>query len=480
MNYRLIIFILSIILKFEALFLLPPALVGVFYGEHRNALVFLCVSALCGFLGLLLSMLGKQNALLHTREGFLAVSSGWIIMSVFGCLPFIFTGDIPSFTNALFETVSGFTTTGSSILTDVEAMSKSCLFWRSLTHWIGGMGVFVFIMALLPMMGGSTMNLMKAESTGPSVGKLVPKVKDTAKILYGIYIFMTILLTIILLFLGMNLFEALTLTFGTVGTGGFGLLNTSIGSYSHAVQYTIGIFMILSGINYSAYFCILCGKIKDAFKLEEVRAYLGVILFSILLITFNIVPIYGNIADAFRYSFFQVSSMITSTGYATADFDTWPALSKTVIVLIMFMGARAGSTGGGIKVSRIMILLKTIKKELSIMLHPQLVKKIKMDGRLVPHETVRATNVFFILYFITPGSSLLLISFDGYDFTTNFTAVLTTLSNMGPGLSHIGPTMNFSAFSSLSKYVLIFDMLAGRLELFPMFLLLLPSSWKKY
>ena len=480
MNYRLIIYILSIILKFEAIFLLPPALVGTCYGEYRNSIVFLGVSLLCGVLGLFLSKIGKQSTLLHTKEGFLAVSSGWIVMSVFGCLPFVFTGDIPSFTDALFETVSGFTTTGSSILTNVEAMSKSCLFWRSFTHWIGGMGVFVFLMALLPMMGGSTMNLMKAESTGPSVGKLVPKVKDTAKILYGIYIFMTILLTIILLFLGMNLFEALTLTFGTVGTGGFGILNSSIGSYSDAVQYTIAIFMLLSGINYSAYFCILSGRLKDAFKLEEVRVYLGVIFASVLIICINIFHIYGNIADTFRYAFFQVSSMITSTGYATADFDTWPALSKTIIILIMFMGACAGSTGGGIKVSRIMILLKTIKKELSIMLHPQLVKKIKMEGRLVPHETVRATNVFFILYFVTFGFSMLVISLDGFDFATNFSSVLTMLSNMGPGISQVGPSMNFSIFSPLSKYVLIFDMLAGRLELFPMFLLLLPSSWKKY
>ena len=480
MNYRLIVFILSIILKFEALFLLLPAIVGVCYGEYYNSLIFVGVAVLCAILGIIFTKLGKKDALLHTREGFLAVSAGWIVMSVFGCLPFIFTGDIPSFTDALFETVSGFTTTGSSILTDVEKLSHSCLFWRSLTHWIGGMGVFVFLMALLPMMGGSTMNLMKAESTGPSVGKLVPKVKDTAKILYGIYIFMTILLTIILLLLDMNLFEALTLTFGTVGTGGFGIVNSSIGGYSNAVQYTIAIFMLLSGINYTAYFCILSGKLKDALSLEEVRCYLGIVAASVLLICVNIYHIYGNIADTFRLAFFQVSSMVTSTGYATADFDTWPAFSKTIIILLMFVGACAGSTGGGIKLSRIMILIKTIKKELSIMLHPQLVKKIKMDGHLVPHETVRATNVFFILYFITFGFSMLIISLDGFDFATNFSSVLTMLSNMGPGISKVGPSLNFSIFSPISKYVLIFDMLAGRLELFPMFLLLLPSSWKKY
>ena len=480
MNYQLIIYILSIILKFEALFLLPPAIVGVCYGEYRNALIFLGVAALCGLLGLFLSGFGKQNATLHTREGFLAVSSGWIIMSLFGCLPFILTGDISNFTDALFETVSGLTTTGSSILTDVEAMSKSCLFWRSLTHWIGGMGVFVFIMALLPMMGGSTMNLMKAESTGPSVGKLVPKVKDTAKILYAIYIGLTILLTVILLCLGLNIFEALTLTFGTVGTGGFGILNSSIASYTPAVQYVLAIFMLLSGINYGAYFCILSGKIKDAFRLEEVRCYLGLMLASVIFIAANIYHIYGNLADTIRHSFFQVSSLITSTGFATVDYDTWPAFAKTILILLMFIGACAGSTGGGIKVSRIMILFKTIKKELAIMLHPQLVKKIKMDGRNIPHETVRATNVFFILYFVTFAVSLLIVSLDGFDFTTNFTGVLTTLSNMGPGLSQIGPSLNLSIFSPLSKYVLIFDMLAGRLELFPMFLLLLPSSWKKY
>ena len=480
MNYRLIVFIISIILRFEALFLLPPAIVGVCYGEYRNSLIFVAVAFACLILGILTSFIGKKDAHLHTREGFLAVSSGWIVMSLFGCLPFLLTGDIPSFTDALFETVSGFTTTGSSILTNIEAMSYSCLFWRSFTHWIGGMGVFVFLMALLPMMGGSTMNLMKAESTGPSVGKLVPKVKDTAKILYGIYIFLTILLILLLLFMGLSPFEAFTLTFGTVGTGGFGVLNSSIGSYSAAVQYTIAIFMIISGINYMAFFLLLSGKIKDALSLEEVRTYLGIIVASVVLICVNIYHIYGNVETTFRHAFFHVASLITSTGFATVDYDLWPSFSKTIIVLLMFTGACAGSTGGGIKVSRIMILFKTIKKELSIMLHPQLVKKIKVDGHLVPHDTVRATNVFFILYFVTFGFSLLVISLDGLDFTTNFTSVLTMLSNMGPGLSKVGPSLNFSCFGTLSKYVLIFDMLAGRLELFPMFLLLLPSSWKKY
>lgn len=480
MNYRLIVFIISIILKFEALFLLPPAIVGVCYGEYRNSLIFVGLSLFCLLLGVLSSCIGKKDSHLHTREGFLAVSAGWIVMSLFGCLPFLLTGEISSFTDALFETVSGFTTTGASILTNVEAMSYSCLFWRSFTHWIGGMGVFVFLMALLPMMGGSTMNLMKAESTGPSVGKLVPKVKDTAKILYSIYIFLTVLLTVLLLFSGLTLFEALTLTFGTVGTGGFGILNSSIGSYNIAVQYIITIFMILSGVNYMAFFLILSGKIKDALSLEEVRTYLSIICISVILICSNIYHIYGNLEVSFRHAFFQVASLMTSTGFATVDYDIWPSFSKTIIVLLMFVGACAGSTGGGIKVSRIMILFKTIKKELSIMLHPKLVKKIKVDGHLVPHDTVRATNVFFILYFMTFGLSLLVISLDGLDFTTNFTSVLSMLSNIGPGLSQVGPAMNFSCYGTLSKYVLIFDMLAGRLELFPMFLLLLPSSWKKY
>ena len=470
----------SIIKKygFESAFLVLPALVGLIYREHASV-SYLAVAVLCLILGVLLTHKKPRSTNLYTREGFVAVALSWIIMSIFGAIPFVLTGDIPFYVDALFETISGFTTTGSSILTDVESISKASLFWRSFSHWIGGMGVFVFIMAILPMMGGSTMNLMKAESPGPSVSKLVPHVKDTAKILYGIYIAITICEATILRALGMPLFDSLTTTFGTVGTGGFGIRNDSIAGYSPAIQITITVFMILSGINYTAYFYILTGKIKELFKIEEVRWYLAIIFGSVAVITWNVRSLYPTFSETLRHAFFQVGSIITTTGYATTDFDLWPALSKTLLVTLMFIGACAGSTSGGIKVSRILILLKTIRKELSLIIHPRQVKKIRMDGHPVDHETLRSANVFLVVYFVLLLTSMLLISVDEFDFSTNFTSVVTVLNNIGPGLNLVGPTQNFSIFSPFSKFVLMFDMLAGRLELFPMMILLMPSTWKR-
>lgn len=478
MNYSIVLYILGCVLKFESAFLVLPALVGLIYREHASV-SYLAVAVLCLILGVLLTHKKPRSTNLYTREGFVAVALSWIIMSIFGAIPFVLTGDIPFYVDALFETISGFTTTGSSILTDVESISKASLFWRSFSHWIGGMGVFVFIMAILPMMGGSTMNLMKAESPGPSVSKLVPHVKDTAKILYGIYIAITICEATILRALGMPLFDSLTTTFGTVGTGGFGIRNDSIAGYSPAIQITITVFMILSGINYTAYFYILTGKIKELFKIEEVRWYLAIIFGSVAVITWNVRSLYPTFSETLRHAFFQVGSIITTTGYATTDFDLWPALSKTLLVTLMFIGACAGSTSGGIKVSRILILLKTIRKELSLIIHPRQVKKIRMDGHLVDHETLRSANVFLVVYFVLLLTSMLLISVDEFDFSTNFTSVVTVLNNIGPGLNLVGPTQNFSIFSPFSKFVLMFDMLAGRLELFPMMILLMPSTWKR-
>lgn len=478
MNYSIVLYILGCVLKFESAFLVLPALVGLIYREHASV-SYLAVAVLCLILGVLLTHKKPRSTNLYTREGFVAVALSWIIMSIFGAIPFVLTGDIPFYVDALFETISGFTTTGSSILTDVESISKASLFWRSFSHWIGGMGVFVFIMAILPMMGGSTMNLMKAESPGPSVSKLVPHVKDTAKILYGIYIAITICEATILRALGMPLFDSLTTTFGTVGTGGFGIRNDSIAGYSPAIQITITVFMILSGINYTAYFYILTGKIKELFKIEEVRWYLAIILGSVTVITWNVRSLYPTFSETLRHAFFQVGSIITTTGYATTDFDLWPALSKTLLVTLMFIGACAGSTSGGIKVSRILILLKTIRKELSLIIHPRQVKKIRMDGHPVDHETLRSANVFLVVYFVLLLTSMLLISVDEFDFSTNFTSVVTVLNNIGPGLNLVGPTQNFSIFSPFSKFVLMFDMLAGRLELFPMMILLIPSTWKR-
>ena len=478
MNYSIVLYILGCVLKFESAFLVLPALVGLIYREHASV-SYLAVAVLCLILGVLLTHKKPRSTNLYTREGFVAVALSWIIMSIFGAIPFVLTGDIPFYVDALFETISGFTTTGSSILTDVESISKASLFWRSFSHWIGGMGVFVFIMAILPMMGGSTMNLMKAESPGPSVSKLVPHVKDTAKILYGIYIAITICEATILRALGMPLFDSLTTTFGTVGTGGFGIRNDSIAGYSPAIQITITVFMILSGINYTAYFYILTGKIKELFKIEEVRWYLAIIFGSVAVITWNVRSLYPTFSETLRHAFFQVGSIITTTGYATTDFDLWPALSKTLLVTLMFIGACAGSTSGGIKVSRILILLKTIRKELSLIIHPRQVKKIRMDGHPVDHETLRSANVFLVVYFVLLLTSMLLISVDEFDFSTNFTSVVTVLNNIGPGLNLVGPTQNFSIFSPFSKFVLMFDMLAGRLELFPMMILLMPSTWKR-
>lgn len=478
MNYSIVLYILGCVLKFESAFLVLPALVGLIYREHASV-SYLAVAVLCLILGVLLTHKKPRSTNLYTREGFVAVALSWIIMSIFGAIPFVLTGDIPFYVDALFETISGFTTTGSSILTDVESISKASLFWRSFSHWIGGMGVFVFIMAILPMMGGSTMNLMKAESPGPSVSKLVPHVKDTAKILYGIYIAITICEATILRALGMPLFDSLTTTFGTVGTGGFGIRNDSIAGYSPAIQITITVFMILSGINYTAYFYILTGKIKELLKIEEVRWYLAIIFGSVAVITWNVRSLYPTFSETLRHAFFQVGSIITTTGYATTDFDLWPALSKTLLVTLMFIGACAGSTSGGIKVSRILILLKTIRKELSLIIHPRQVKKIRMDGHPVDHETLRSANVFLVVYFVLLLTSMLLISVDEFDFSTNFTSVVTVLNNIGPGLNLVGPTQNFSIFSPFSKFVLMFDMLAGRLELFPMMILLMPSTWKR-
>lgn len=478
MNYAIILYILGCVLKFESAFLVLPTFVGLLYREN-TAIAYLVTGVGCLLLGLLLTRKKPGSSNLYTRDGFVAVSLSWIVMSIFGALPFVLTGEIPSYVDALFETISGFTTTGASILGDVEVLSHASLFWRSFTHWIGGMGVFVFIMAILPLMGGSTMNLMKAESPGPSVSKLVPHVKDTAKILYGIYIGITLCEIILLCILGMSLFDAMTTTFGTVGTGGFGIRNDSIGGYTPAIQNTVTVFMILSGINYTAYFFLLSGKLKDMFKVEEVRWYLGTIFFAAGLITLDIRGMYGSLHEALRHAFFQVGSIITTTGFSTTDFDLWPEMSKCILVILMFAGACAGSTGGGIKISRLMILFKSIHKEFSILIHPRQVKKIRMDSRPVEHEVVRSTNVFLAIYFVTLMVSTLLISVDEFNFTTNFTAVVATLNNIGPGLDLVGPTQNFSLFSGFSKFVLMFDMLAGRLELFPMFILLMPATWKR-
>ena len=479
MNSSIVRYILGHVLKIEAALMVIPVIVGVIYREKAIS-AFLITMALCAVCGILMTIKKPANTVFYLKEGCVTTALSWILMSIFGCLPFFISREIPSFTDALFETISGFTTTGASILSEVEGLSQSIMFWRCFTHWIGGMGVLVFLLAVIPLTGGSNINLMKAESPGPSVGKLVPKIRYTARILYIIYFGMTVLQTILLLFGGMTFLDALNTAMGTAGTGGFGIRNDSFTSFSPYIQWVVTIFMILFGVNFNAYYLIVLRQFKKAVKVEEVRCYFGIILAATAIIFVNIYRSVGAVELTLRQSMFQVASIITTTGFSSVDFDMWPSLSKSVLVVLMFVGACAGSTGGGIKVSRILILCKTVRKELHIFLHPNAIKKIKMDGKAIPHEVVRSTNIFFIVYVLIFASSIFLIAFDDFDLITNFTAVAATFNNIGPGLELVGPTGNFGMFSWFSKLILTFDMLAGRLEIFPLLILFVRDTWKKF
>lgn len=479
MNLAMVFYLLGWLLLCEGALLLLPMLVALLYLETA-AQAFLLTAALCAGLGLFLVRRKPQNRVFFLREGFVVTALGWIVISILGALPFLLTGSITDPIAALFETVSGFTTTGASILADVEILPRSVLFWRSFTHWIGGMGVLVFLLTLLPLTGGSHVNLMKAESPGPQVEKLVPKVQSTAKILYGIYLALTVLEILLLLAGRMPLFDAVTTAFGTAGTGGFGIKNDSLAGYSIYLQNVVTVFMILFGVNFNFYFLLLLRKFKRAAAMEEVRWYLLFIGAAIVVITGNIWKLYGSLGMALQHASFQVASIITTTGFSTTDFNLWPQVSKTILVMLMFLGACAGSTGGGIKVSRFVILFKTVRKELRHFLHPQSVGKISMDGRTIPHEVVRSINVFMVAYVLVFSLSILLVGFDNHDLITNFTAVAATLNNIGPGLELVGPSQNFSIFSNGAKLVLIFDMLAGRLELFPLLLLFRRETWERF
>ena len=448
--------------------------------RERCGWAFAVTMALCLAIGVPRVMMGMKRKVFHARESLVTVSLSWVVLSVMGALPFFLSGTIPSFVDALFETVSGFTTTGASILPAVEGLPRCMLFWRSFTHWIGGMGVLVFLLSILPLTGGYHMNLMKAESPGPSVSKLVPKVQSTAKILYGIYIVLTLLEIVLLLLGGMPLFDALTTAFGTAGTGGFGVRNDSIAGYSPYLQYVITVFMILFGINFNVYFLILIRRAGQLIHSEELWTYLGIIGGSILAITINIRSMYGTLEETFRHAAFQVGSIITTTGFATTDFDQWPQFSRTILVLLMFIGACAGSTGGGIKVSRLLILMKTVRREFHCYLRPRETRCLRLEGHPLENEVVRSVNVFLITYVVLFSLSVLLVSLDEYDLVTNFTAVAATLNNIGPGLNLVGPTQNFSLFSPAVKLLLTFDMLAGRLELFPVLLLFFHRTWKRF
>lgn len=477
MNGSIIRYILGYILRLEGILLMIPSITAAVYRETEG-FYYLGVGVFCILLGLLLSFKKPVNSVFYLKEGCVATALSWIFLSLFGALPFFLSREIPSFTDALFETISGFTTTGASILSDVESLSHASLLWRSFTHWIGGMGVLVFLLAIVPMTGGSHMNLMRAESPGPSVGKLVPKVKHTARILYLIYLGMTIIEFILLLLGGMSVFDAINTSFGTAGTGGFGFRNDSFASFSPYIQWVVTIFMILFGVNFNAYYLLLFGGLKKAFGIEEVRCYFIIILISTGIISFQLISNSGEAFKSITDAAFQVASIITTTGFATTDFNLWPQTSKTILVILMFVGACAGSTGGGMKVSRFIILVKSLIKELNSYIHPKSISKIKMEGKVVEHEVVRATNVYVITFVLLFTASVLAISIEGKDLVTNFTAVAATINNIGPGLEAVGPTQNFGGFTDFSKFVLMFDMLAGRLELFPLLILFHPRLWK--
>lgn len=478
MNMRIIVYILGWILRIEAAFLLFPALTGACYGE-ATSLAYLGVSALCLLVGWLLSRRKPEKLAFYAREAYAITALSWMVMSLFGCLPFIITGEIPVFVDAFFEMVSGFTTTGASVVANVELLSHATNLWRCFSHWIGGMGVLVFLLAVLPMVGGSNLNLMRAESPGPSVGKLVPRMRYTARILYCMYLALTVAEFLCLLLAGMPVFDALCTAFGTAGTGGFGVKADSIAGYSSTIQWIVTIFMIIFGVNFNVYFLLYVRRWREALRSEEMRVYLLIILFSALLITFNILGAVPTFGEAFRGAAFQVASIITTTGYATMDFDLWPTFSKLILVLLMFIGACAGSTGGGLKVSRFVIAGKMLIRQLRAHIHSREVRTIRFEGSSADENTIRSIFVYFFAAMMIFCFSVVLVSLENQDLISTVTAVAATFNNIGPGLGAAGPTSNFAGFSVLSKYVMIFDMLAGRLEIFPMLVLLYPLAWRR-
>ena len=477
MNYRMIAFILGRVLLILAALLLLPLIAALVFAE--SVLPFAVTILLTAAAGGVLLLFKPRMRELYAREGFVCVGLSWLVMSLLGCVPFLISGDIPSFVDAFFETVSGFTTTGASILNDVESLSRSGLFWRSFTHWIGGMGVLVFLMAVMPMSGERSMHIMRAEVPGPTVGKLVPRARETARILYIIYTGLTVAETIFLMFGGMSFYEALLHAFASAGTGGFSTRADSIAAFDSAyIEGVIGVFLILFGTNFNLFYLILIGRWKDALKSEELHWYWAILAVSIAAITVGICPIYGGLRTAFRHAFFNVATISSTTGFGTEDFTKWPSFVQTMIVGLMFIGGCAGSTGGGLKVSRVILLFKNAAADVKKMVHPRSVNRVQMDGQRVSRETASAVYTFFTMFIMILLGCTLLVSFDGYDFTTNFTAALSCISNIGPGLSLIGPKGNFTIFSDLSKIAMSFTMLCGRLEIYAILLLFAPSTWR--
>lgn len=480
MNITAILNIIGHVMKYEIILLLIPFFVALFYGQgDANAFLY-TVLLMIPIALILIKIKGKKNEI-YAKEGFLTVGLAWIVISFFGALPFVFSGAIPSLVDAFFEASSGFTTTGASILTEIQSLPKGILFWRSFTHWVGGMGFLIFILALMPTFSGNTIHLLKAESPGPTPGKIVPKIKQTAKILYAIYFVLTLIETIFLKSAGLSWYDSIIHALGTAGTGGFSNMNASVATFNNpAVEWIITIFMLLFGVNFVLYFQLIRGNVKAFFKSEELKWYLIAVFASIIIIAVNIIPFnHGDVTKSIRDSAFQVSSIVTTTGYATVNFNLWPTLSKVILIMLMFMGAMAGSTGGGIKTIRIVIIFKAIRREIDKILHPRRVKSVKIDGNVVEEETISGVFLFIFAYIIISLIAIFIVSFDNFDVTTTVTSVIATLSNIGPGLEMVGPAGNFSVFSDLSKLVLSFCMLAGRLEIYPMLILFSPSLWKK-
>ena len=481
MNFSMIIYVLGWVLKLEAGIMILPIICALIYQEFW-AVQALAVSAVLALvIGTLATIKGPKRTDYYAREGFVICALSWIVMSLIGALPFYLTGTIPSYIDAVFEIVSGFTTTGASILAEVEHLGKGLLFWRSFSHWVGGMGVLVLVLTILPLGGGYNMMIMKAESPGPDVSKIVPRVADTAKALYKIYAALTLLWIVLFLLSGMSIYDSICIAFGSAGTGGFAVRNSGMADYSMLNQFLISVSMIMFGVNFNVYYLMQKRKFHDAFQCEEARVYLGIVAFSTFFFAINIVKMYGgDFLYALHHSFFTVGAIITTTGYSTLDFATWPQASQMLILFLMFTGACAGSTGGGFKISRLIIMVKEIGKELLVLVHPEAVKHIRLENKSLEHSVVRSVNCYLIMYVVIFMVSVFLIACaDNFDFTTNFSAVAATFNNIGPGLAAVGPTCNFSAYSDFSKIILTFDMLAGRLEILPMMLLFLPRTWRK-
>lgn len=479
MNRRMIFNAVGIVLKVEAVLLLLPALVSAVYRE-RSCLAFIITAVVSFFLGVLPSLLLKpRTRLIYAKEGFIIVAFTWVMLSLIGAMPFVISGEISSPVDAFFETVSGFTTTGASVVADVEVMSHGILFWRSFTHWIGGMGIIVFVMAILPNVSERPIHILRAEVPGPITGKLVPRIKDTAVILYLIYIVMTLIETVLLKIGGMPLFESIVHAFGTAGTGGFGVKRDSIAGYSPYLQWVITVFMVLFGVNFNLYYLIIIKKLKTVFKSSELWCYLGVILSSVALITFNIRGIFGSFSESLRTASFQVASIISTTGYATADFNLWPSLSKNILLILMFIGGCAGSTAGGIKVSRIVILFKLIGNEIKRMLHPRSVTSLRFEGKVLDGATKKNVSNYYLIYFVCFFAIFLAISIEPFDLETNLTATAACFNNVGPGFGMVGPTGGYGAYSDFSKLVLSLGMLLGRLEIYPLIIACMPAAWAR-